>query len=368
MCFPKQIEGSECCRRYFPPNDSIELRFYELPEYSGLKRFRHASRALLSIIDQVEPNYVLIPTADGVAAVLAFESLLGRHKKLRSIPVDILLMRGEHLHRGTQSRRRIRKWLEWKITMAGPWNRILHLDPLIWSKHQQQLELCPDPVPQPDSYDRSQAREFLGLPQDRRLIVSVGDQNESKGLDWLLHAFAENCIPDDCCLVVAGPMSAGIRQLAASVASRKSRLDSIIIRDCFLSEKEFQAAIIAADLVAVPYKATSQPSGVACRAISWGRPMIGTNSGWIKWACEVLGAGYLANTSDPVEFATEIVAALTRAKTFERSNASTEFSRFNSVENYCRVWRRGVLAKAGHHEESLIIPTSLTNCFEMDGA
>lgn len=103
---------------------------------------------------------------------------------------------------------------------------------------------------------RGDARAWLGLPPESRVLGFLGDIRPYKGLDVLLDAFAETP-PGEVTLFVAGvfpdksygvAMEARVAELAAqghAIVFRRERLDDAALVD----------AIRACDAVALPYRA-----------------------------------------------------------------------------------------------------------------
>ncbi len=360
VCFPDVLANTGSLEEYFPDKEKIDVRYYPIDSKQiGLGLCRNAARALWHQIKLNQPDYVLVPTADGIGMVMGYQSVFRRKQP---IPIDALLMRFEHLTPGVSRTRRAKKWLEWKVMKLWPWSRILQLDPLAWSSCSDTVELCPDPVPTPITKDKFQSREILGLPQQHKIVASVGNQNEIKGVDRLLRAFHEST-DLDCHLLLAGPMSKSVEALYEELFRDDPRLERITVWNRFLTEHEFQTSMIAADIIAVPYRRTERPSGVVCRAVSWDRPLVGTNHGWTNWACETLNAGVSVDTSNAIAFADAINEALQLAKTYEKTAIAKEFAAFNTVENFNHIWTRGIHKWAGQETKKLTISDQLLNSF-----
>ena len=156
--------------------------------------------------------------------------------------------------------KRIQSKFVWWLTMRGPWKRVQLIDPRAWFNcaNRERFGLCPDPVPQQKFFDRAEARRSLGLPEDGRLIVSVGGQNKRKGSDYLLRSFARIVSEEKEYLVFIGRIDETIGQLIEELKRENSQFaNRLIVRNEFVSEDEFQQAIIASDIVAAAYRSVS---------------------------------------------------------------------------------------------------------------
>ncbi|TWU37650.1 D-inositol-3-phosphate glycosyltransferase [Novipirellula aureliae] len=341
VALPSQLSGDESICRYFKHEN---VHFYEANPTSGaLSNAIEAGRCLVRLVKRVRPDLVVIPTADGLATMLGMMNLLKLNGCLRQINIDACLMKPQ-IGRPTTSM--LRNWtnqLKWWITTKGPWQRLLLIDPLAWSavknSKASRIFLCPDPVPTQFVFDKTEARLALGLPSAGRMIVSVGGQDRRKGTDLLLRAFEVARFADQDRLVLIGKISDEIRPQIQVIQQNSVLANRLIIIDRYISEDEFQQAIIASDLVAMPYRSTDRPSGIACRCLAWGRPVIATNSGWLKWVVDDLGAGFAADPLESKEFANMLEHALDQCDRFSLTTKGQSFVEYNSEQNYAKVWR-----------------------------
>ena len=365
VCFPETLAQTGAVESYFLKTDSsIQTQFFLLStEKQGFNFCRAAASALWKQAELINADYILLPTADGIGPVFSCQSFFKRQKTKRLAPIDALLMRCEHLTPGVSKSRRRKKWAEWMAMKSGPWNRILLLDPLAWASCSKSVVLCPDPVPTPRIVDKKTAREFLGLPIDRQLVVSVGNQTETKGVDVLLRAFCDH--PNlDAVLLLAGPMSKSVEQLYHELNRDKAIDGRVIVWNRYLTEQEFQESMIAADVIAVPYRRTERPSGVVCRAVAWNRPLVATNHGWTKWACDTLGAGVSCDTSDPASLSKGIRHALALSSNYRPTELAQAFSSFNTIANFNRVWTSGIRKAMDLPTDELQISDQLLDSFQ----
>jgi hypothetical protein len=198
--------------------------------------------------------------------------------------------------------------------------------------------LAPEPVPSSEFNSKQQARQALGIEVPGRLIVSPGNQDVRKGSDVLLQAFCQAELRADDQLLIMGRCSKAVAELLAGLEGRPRR-GQIIVRDQFVSDSEFCAAVMAADLVATPYRNTLRPSGVISRCIAWGVPCWGPPQGWPGWAIRRFRAGFALDLSSPGTIADSLGRALSESTRFQRSVQAAKFADFNTAENYQRLWR-----------------------------
>ena len=146
--------------------------------------------------------------------------------------------------------------------------------------------------------DRPQARRDLGLPPDAELILFGGLIEPYKGLADLIDAFGQLARSrPNARLVVAGkpnePFQAYREQLhALGIADR------VILDLAFLPEPRLGAYLCAADVVVLPYRATTA-SGLLLGARRFGCPVVATAVGDLAEVIVDGEGGLLSSPSDP---------------------------------------------------------------------
>ena len=306
---------------------------------STLVNALRARKYLSQMIKRHQPDLVAIPTADGLAVLTGLLNF--PFAAFRRTKIDMCVMRGPQVYPKQPFKQTVAN-AKWWLVRRGPWQRVMVMDPREWSRidkaSQEQVLLCPDPVPKQKYFDRREARKLLNLPVDGRIVVSVGPQNMRKGSDLLLKGFAAANLNDNDYLVMIGKIAPAIASMIESIG-----LDErLIVRDEFVTEDEFQMAIVASDVVAVPYRAVDRPSGVVCRSMAWKRPMVMTNRGWLKWILDEFDAGFGTDSKNAVKLGETIELALERSPTFQTTDIATEFINSNTEKNFQLTWKQGL--------------------------
>ena len=127
-----------------------------------------------------------------------------------------------------------------------------------------------------DIISKSEARKYLDLPENKKIILFFGFIRRYKGLDLLFEAM--NYIKDpDIKLLVAGefyeddkPYREQVKKLGIS--------NQLILKTDFIPDSEVKYYLCAADAVIQPYRHATQ-SGVTPLAYHFEKPMIVTNVG-----------------------------------------------------------------------------------------
>lgn len=143
-----------------------------------------------------------------------------------------------------------------------------------------------------DSYDfgidRTEARRRLGLDIERPVIVSVGQIRRYKNVPHLIRVFRESEV--DATLLIAGAISPP--ELEAEIREAARGDDRITIDARFLPDADIAAALVAADLVVLPY-ARIQNSGSAILAVSADRPVLVPQLGAMQELQQQLGEDWV---------------------------------------------------------------------------
>lgn len=141
--------------------------------------------------------------------------------------------------------------------------------------------------------EKAEARAFLGLPQDKTLLLFFGFIRDYKGLDLLMRAY-QKAYQENLLLVVAGEFYNNGAQYSELETELKLE-GKIAWHTDFIPDDKVRYYFSAADLVVQPYKTATQ-SGVTQIAYHFERPMLVTNvgglaeivpNGKVGYVCEV---------------------------------------------------------------------------------
>ena len=158
------------------------------------------------------------------------------------------------------------------------------------------------------SFTTEQAREFLNIRTDRKIIAFVGLMSREKGIDILMKALAKVKLPYY--LLFAGSPQGNRESLETELA----KLDAPkTVNLKYLSDEEFAACIAACDILAVPYlKAFEATSGPMTEAIHMKKTIVGSNHSNIGQYIKHYSIGYSCKAGD-VEGLTEALEKALRS-------------------------------------------------------
>jgi glycosyltransferase involved in cell wall biosynthesis len=151
---------------------------------------------------------------------------------------------------------------------------------------------------------REEALHKLGLPEDKKYLLSFGLVRKYKGLDLLIHALGSEKLKHlPLKLIVAGEFYDDF-EIYRKLVDDLGVYDKVIMDNAFIPNAEVVNYFCAADLVVQPYKDATQ-SGVTQVAYHFDKPMVVSNVGALPEMVPDGKAGYVVNP-DPEEIAEAI--------------------------------------------------------------
>jgi D-inositol-3-phosphate glycosyltransferase len=154
------------------------------------------------------------------------------------------------------------------------------------------------------------ARQLLGIPLEKRVVLFFGLIRRYKGLEYLVEAFEEvKNGAGNVMLLIAGQIHNGepeAFQYYSNLIGQLACRDDVICINDYIPLEQVGNYFSAADVVVLPYVQASQ-SGVLLLAYAAGRPVIVTDTGGLSEVVESGRSGYVIPSKD--------VKALVRAIT-----------------------------------------------------
>ena len=129
-----------------------------------------------------------------------------------------------------------------------------------------------------DIVSKQEARKYLDLPENEKIILFFGFIRKYKGLDLLLEAMNDIRIKEaNIKLLIAGEFYDN-KEEYETIISKYNLANSLYLRTQFIDNSEVKYYLGAADFVIQPYKHATQ-SGVTPLAYHFEKPMLVTNVG-----------------------------------------------------------------------------------------
>ena len=166
--------------------------------------------------------------------------------------------------------------------------------------------VLPDPWAGNFTHDRTSAREKLGLPRDRFILLHYGTASRRKGLHLVAQAAASLGLDKDFLLVCAGECGGDAREELHHLQNQdRARLFSHHITDA--EEEQF---FCAADSVALAYLGHYGSSGVLARAAAAGRWVIASDEGLVGHRVRANNLGLTFKSGDVTALRETLAQAL----------------------------------------------------------
>lgn len=129
-----------------------------------------------------------------------------------------------------------------------------------------------------EAVSKKEAREKLGLPLDKKIILFFGFIRKYKGLDLLLEAMKDERIRQSGILLLVAGEFYEKKEDYDELIRKYNIYDQLILRTDFIADSEVRYYLSAADFVIQPYRNATQ-SGVTPLAYHFEKPMLVTNVG-----------------------------------------------------------------------------------------
>jgi len=155
--------------------------------------------------------------------------------------------------------------------------------------------------------DMQECRKKLGLPPDKKIILSVGNLVPVKGHEFLVRAMAEiTRVRDDVICVIVGD---GDLKNILQQQITKSGLEKKIFLFGSKPHKQIPLWINSCDVFVLPSLNEGMPT-VVFEALGCGKPFVGTKVGGVPEIITSDEYGLLVEAADPSDLAEKILVAL----------------------------------------------------------
>jgi len=139
---------------------------------------------------------------------------------------------------------------------------------------------------------RERVRAWLGLPEDRALLVTAGLMHERKGTHLMTAAMRTVCasFPEVTYAVIGShdrrisertASAALLRDLATEVNAEVDTVPCVVVVEDYVPS--FRELLAAADIVVTPYLEHTEVSGVITQAAALGVPLLASDTRYAEW-------------------------------------------------------------------------------------
>ena len=316
-------------------------------------RVTQRCRMLCDAVARFQPDHVYVPTADGVAQSLGLRRMLAHRRPWRNAEAEAAMHSAGFAYQQPSWRRHLASRVSLAAVKNAGWTVTHFVDVNGYEfarkdrRHGSSIRLLPDPVEAVERISTAEARRRLDLPQDGRYIGCFGVMVERKGIDLLIAAFADARLAKTDRLLLVGKHSESILTLLNQNYPHLIRSGRIISVNRFVEVQQMLDSFAAMDLVCTPFRRSESISSIVIRAAAAGRPVLGSDHGWIQSIVPSLGLGWTCNVHDHEAFSRAIAARLDEAQQHEPTPTAERFVAFNSPANFNAAWVRRLRERLG---------------------
>jgi hypothetical protein len=347
VAVPNAAPESVQFKTYLLPHQSrFRLEFIQSRDYTGSvwRKIWTDAQVFRELIDRVEPDAVYLPSLEQRMATSLAWWLALRQSRLSRLHCEALIL-GLPAAYGMSRRP---PFITGMSLRAMPFDVVHYIDPVtfdwvlnkVGGRAGKRARLIADPIEPLSLPTRSKARAMLRLPEHRKLIMSIGMQDHRKGVDYLIAACARWHPVEPASIVLAGPLSAQIRQLVMTDYRHLVDDGRLIVLDRYLTNEEINACCAAGDLIAALYRPHAQSSSVVLHAAMAGRMVLAANNGWFAYVISKFSLGRLCDPQDSELLARTLDLAMHEAEAYKLSPAAKRLLEFHRSENFVLQWRR----------------------------
>lgn len=179
--------------------------------------------------------------------------------------------------------------------------------------------LVPVPI---KTISKKEARKYLKIPQNKRVLLHFGNIRDYKGLDILLKSltFIRKEIKD-VILIIAGRPWKNWEKYDKII--KENSISTIVMEKLdFIHPSEVEYYFSASDIVVLPYKYFDSQSGVGALALPFKKPLIVTNVGGLPDFVKDKRA--IAKPNNPEDLARKIIQILKDENLLEKLSKDSE--------------------------------------------
>lgn len=340
----RSAPGSSEYREHIEPIKSLVTVDSSIPQgedLSALGFCRQAFVALRSVVRHHRPDHVFVPSADGVTQMMGPARLLGISPFRGGMESEGVTLRETFAYPARSGRGWVFARLSLIAAAAAPWTVVHHIDPLPFEalqrrggRYARRSKLLPEPVEPITAVDKHEARRRLNIPVSGCYIGNAGFLDRRKGTDLLIRAFAEARRSEDDRLLLVGCVASHIRTLLEGDYAALVDSGSIIVVDRYVSDEAFATSLSAMDVVAACHPRQVGSSGIVVRAPKVGRPLLGSDFGWVGRMINRFSLGRTCNVRDHDALVQAVTESLRGAEELRLNEAARRFMQYHTVDNF----------------------------------
>lgn len=309
------------------------LKFPPLNGVLDNAKFRF--KQLESVVKNHPVDHLYLPYGDGLVQLMGTSF---KRKIFRDTPTEALIFHGGRTgsFKGT-----IKDLINNQLIRRSPCVRLHFLSPIAYdslgkSKTSTRFRVMPEPVEDFPTKDLLTARKSLGLKCQGKILSCLGMITAQKNVGALIDAFLAANTATENKLLLVGRQDKSVSMKLDSLS--KPNRKHIIELNEYVSNSTFLNAIVASDVVAIPYKNRSASSGILVRAINAGKQIITDSEGFLGWLTERFQLGESCDVGNQISFSKSITKSFENGDSLAKNPAKEKLIEFHTLENFGRSW------------------------------
>jgi teichuronic acid biosynthesis glycosyltransferase TuaC len=254
----------------------------------------------------------------------------------------------------------VRRLLSWTMNKA---NSVIAVSKALKSEIEMmstksQVKVIPCAAVDPHRFrmlEKSQCRKELGLPEDKKIVLFVGNLVHVKGVIHLIEAF--NILKDagqqNLLLILVGD---GIDKPVLQDYVRRHDLEATVLVVGRKNHQEIPLWMNSADLFCLPSLSEGMPN-VVIEAMACGSPVVGTRVGGVPDIIKTENLGYVVPPADSAALSKAIARALSVEWNHQAISKFAQQMTWDTIARSYKSLFDSLLSKGGahtHQEESCL--------------
>lgn len=198
--------------------------------------------------------------------------------------------------------------------------------------HTNKFSFLPDPYLPLQSKKATDIREKYNIDKSKTLFVHFGAMNSNKGTIEILRSVKELVLDEKekYTFFFAGRIAEDIRDVFYGLYERLKNSVQIVVIDQYCDYDFFSSLCTSCDAILIPYKRTSQSSGLIGYASQFGKPVIAPSKGLLGTLVRKYKLGILINDRTPQS----LISAYKKVANGQFVSPSNDYCEDNSIESF----------------------------------
>lgn len=166
---------------------------------------------------------------------------------------------------------------------------------------QPKIQYLADPAELIGNHTKETARQALGIPEDREVILVYGAIDARKGLKELLRVFESSKLNKKTSLLIVGKQSDWAKAELMSKITKSLRMEERLFEiNEFVDAHTQQMVFAASNVVWLGYKKHYAMSGVLILSVIAGLPVLSTSVGLLGWFVKKYSLGFVVDINSSI--------------------------------------------------------------------